>query len=286
MKKEYLILAAVIALLSGYLVLHKENGNNYALPELSKIEISDITGIDIKQKEKSFLLKKDDNLWFLGDKKYPADSNKVDKMVDIVKELSVTALVSEQGSLKRYELDPENRIKVKVLSGSETIREFEIGKTAPTYNHTFIRIKGDKKVYHAKKSFRSDFDLTVGDLRDKKVFSFELESINEITIEKGELKKEFYLAENKLFDQDSDETVENEIGNLVDKDSDNGKFDNEKKEKIWKSKEGSEFDKKAFDSLVSMVSDFNCSQYSDSDSKELYLSLKPLCRIIVDDMVF
>ena len=114
--------------------------------------------------------------------------------------------------------------------------------------------------------------------------------VNKITVERGEFKKEFYLTENKLSDQKSDETLENELGNetgnLVYKDSDNGKFDNEKKEKIWKSKEDSDFDKKAFDSLVSMVSDFNCSRYTDSDSKEPYRRIEPFCRIIVDDMVF
>jgi len=49
MKKEYLILIVIIIFASSYLLLHKENQNNYTLPKIEKIDTSKVTGIIIKR---------------------------------------------------------------------------------------------------------------------------------------------------------------------------------------------------------------------------------------------
>ncbi|MBF0259817.1 MAG: DUF4340 domain-containing protein [Desulfamplus sp.] len=133
----------------------------------------------------------------MTDKNYPASKESVTQILDIVKDLKLSALVSESGNLNPYELDSKNRISVTVKSAVETLRKFEIGKTAPSFRHTFVRLDGNSNVYHAAKSFRRDFDKTVDDLRDKKVLSFDKSKISSIALKKGETIKEIAIKDGK-----------------------------------------------------------------------------------------
>jgi len=169
MKKEYLILIALILILGAYLLFHKENKDNTILPEIIKIDISKITGLVIDKKEGPIKFTKKEGGWVLTDKEYPADSPSVENMLDTLKKLKLSALVSQKGDLKKYELDNENHIKVKAVNGQETLFEFTMGKTAPTFNHTFVMLTNDKNVYHANGSFRSYFDKSVEDFKEKKI---------------------------------------------------------------------------------------------------------------------
>ena len=45
--------------------------------------------------------------------------------------------------------------------------EFTIGKQAPSFNHTFVMTGSDKNIYHAKGSFRADFNKTVDEFKEK-----------------------------------------------------------------------------------------------------------------------
>lgn len=169
MKKEYLILIALILILSGYLLFHKKNKATYVLPEIVKLDTAKITDIIINKKEGQIKFTKKEKVWILTDKAYPADSSSVENMLDTLKTLKLSALVSQKEDVKRYELDEENRIQVNVMNGQETLFEVTLGKTAPTFNHTFIMLKNDKNIYHANGNFRSYFDKTVEDFKEKKI---------------------------------------------------------------------------------------------------------------------
>ncbi|MCP4671126.1 MAG: DUF4340 domain-containing protein, partial [Desulfobacula sp.] len=83
------------------------------------------------------------------------------------KTFKLTALVSQKSDLQRYELDEKKSIHVKLLEKEKTIFEFTMGKSAPSFNHTFAMIAGDKNIYHAKGSFRADFNKTVDEFKEK-----------------------------------------------------------------------------------------------------------------------
>ncbi|OQY02608.1 MAG: hypothetical protein B6I26_00180 [Desulfobacteraceae bacterium 4572_130] len=258
MKKEYFILIFFIILLSVYLFLHKENKSNYSLPNISKIKSSDITKINIAKKDNNLLLQKENNNWFINNEKYPANLEKINNMLDIIQNLKLTALVSEKKDFKRYELDPEKSIKVKAEIDSKVVRNFEIGKTAPTYNHTFIKLKNNNKVYYALKNFRSNFNQTVDDLRDKTILSFNQENIKQIIFEKENIKKQLDLKEIKNSDNKNDEKI-----------------------KIWESKDKSTFDIKIVKNLISMLSNLKCLKYIYKDSKKEYQPRKFLYKVTI-----
>jgi hypothetical protein len=92
-------------------------------------------------------------------------------MLDAVAGLKATALVSEAQDYQRYELDEAHRIAVTAWAGGTRARAFEIGKTAPSFRHTFIKLAGDSRVFHAQGNFRNAFDQKAEALEDKTVMT-------------------------------------------------------------------------------------------------------------------
>lgn len=257
MKKEYLILIALIFILSAYLFLHKENKDNYTLPAIKKIDISEITGFILNKKQGPIKFIKKEKTWTLTDKEYPADPSSVESILDTIKTLKLSALVSQKQDLKRYELDDENRIQVKVMKGPSAIFEFTMGKTAPTFNHTFVMISDDNNIYHANGSFRSNFDKTVEDFRDKKVLEFKQAAIKRFTIEKDGLSRTLISKEEKK--------------------------DKEKSSITWSSEDGTLVDNKVVSTLLSSLSFLECETYLESLSKNEVEKEKQLCKIHLEN---
>ncbi len=283
MKKEYLILAVVIAALCAYLVLHRENKTNYTLPQVPVVKINDITEINIVKDKKAVTLKKKDGRWFIGDNKYPADKEKVKAMLNVIAKLSLSDLISQASDNTRYELDSAHGIKIAAKNESGSIlRKFSIGKTAPTYRHTFITIDNNKNVYYARGNFRSDFDYDIDGFRDKTILSFNKDTITELKVKKGQNKKEFFLKVEKV--------AENKIPNdKLDKNA--GKPEKDLKNKAvkaapvkkWESKDNSYFNSSDIKDLISNFTNLKCSRYIYNVSKESYKSKIPLFVIQMKD---
>jgi len=255
MKKEYLILVALILILGAYLLFHKENKNHYVLPDIAKIDISKITGLVIEKKQNPIEFTKKEGTWVVSDKGYPADSSSIEKMLDTLKKLKLSALVSQKEDLNRYELDNDNLILVKALTGQKIIFEFTMGKTAPSLNHTFVRLKDNKNIYSANGNFRSDFDNSLEDFRDKKVLEFKEASIKQIFIEKDEISKTIISKE--------------------------GKKEKEETSITWTSDDGTPVDTEMISTLMSAVSFLKCEKYLDDDTRNKLEKEKPLCKIIL-----
>ncbi len=263
MKKEYLILIALILILGAYLLFHKENKGHYTLPEISKIDVAKITGLTLDKKEGTIAFTKKGENWVLTDKAYPADSPAVENMLDTLKTFKLSALVSQKGNLERYELDDDHHIRVKLSQGANTIFEFTLGKTAPSFNHTFVMLTNDNNIYHANGNFRSSFNKTEDDFRDKKVLEFKQASIKQFTIEKDGVSKTLILKEDKKNPKKS---------NLE-------KSDKNETDITWTAEDGTSADKEAVSNLLSSVSFLECEKYVDSPPKNELEKDIPLCKI-------
>ncbi len=197
MKKEYLILILIIAGLSAYLFLHKENRDNYTLPAIEKIDTANITAIEITRSDSTVRLDKADKAWTVTDGKFPADASMVETLLDTIKTFRLTALVSQKSDLSRYELDKGSRIAVRFFESDSPVFELTIGKDAPTFNHTFVMVGSDPNVYHAAGSFRNDYDRDAGEFRDKLVLEVKKGAVKSFTVAKGKLSKTLIAEETK-----------------------------------------------------------------------------------------
>jgi hypothetical protein len=183
MKKEYMILLGIIAVLLIYLLFGTGRSKmSYDVPKLKNLVQEDITRIEISLADRSVTLAGGGEDWMIQPQGYPADPVKVKDMLDTIAGLQLTELAAEKQDYQRYDLDEDSGITVKAYGDQELLREFAIGKTPSTYRHTFVRMADDIRVYYARESFRSRFEFEVKDLRDKRVMSFDKNEISEIRI--------------------------------------------------------------------------------------------------------
>jgi hypothetical protein len=256
-KKEYFILAGIMAALILYLVLHRSDRTHYKLPDITGISGKQISKLEIRKADKTLVLNKKDNTWFIDPKGYPADPDKVKNMLDVIEKLTLTALVSESKNYERYDLTNDKKISVKAWEGKTLSREFDIGKAANTYQHTFVRLVTDSNVYHARGDFKRKFDQTVDDLRDKTVLSYSQKDIREITLTKD--KKTITLTQKQILEQE---------GKKMDKPDKTS----EKPETqiVWQDAEGKKTDTGKVDRLLSFLNPLECETYITDAKKDDY----------------
>ncbi len=251
-KKEYILLVAIILALSIYLLKRNTNKLNYQLPSLSNIPIENISKIEISGLDNHITLQKKDKKWYIGKMSYLADSTKTKDILDVIGRLSLTALVSESKEYSRYHLNDDKKISVKAWVDDSIKREFMIGKAASSYQHTFVKISGDHRVYHAIGNFRGKFDQTIDKLRDKLVLSFQKGDIHEITITKGN-QSLVYKREPASPSEKSGQT--------------------------WKRSDSENVDESSLESLLDTLSHLRCDSYIPNKTKDDFT--KPLRSILL-----
>jgi hypothetical protein len=263
-KKEYVILVTVILALSLYLILRNPDRTLYQLPKVPDISKTNISKIEISKPDTTIVLKKKDDTWQIAPEGCPANTEKVKSMLEIIRKLTVTALVSESKNYIPYNLDDNKKITVRAWTGDTVAREFEMGKAATSYQHTFVKLAGDDRIYHARGNFRGKFDQTVDKLRDQTVLSFDPKEIQEIQITKGGQVIGFAQTQAPV------EVTAGEEG-------EGQRPASQKTEGVWKTSDGKQGDETQVNRLLSTLSNLRCEQYIDGLKKEDFAN--PIFRI-------
>jgi len=183
-KKEYIILVLVIIGLSAYLVMRRTDRTLYRLPEIPSVAKNEITQVQLTKAGTQIVLNKKDTQWYIAPREYPADNKKVKVMLENIADLTLTALVAESKNYNRYDLEEGNKITVRAWRGDSLGRDIDVGKTASSFRHTFVKLAGDDRVFHARGNLRDAFDQNVDSLREKTVLAFKPDEIQEIEITK------------------------------------------------------------------------------------------------------
>jgi hypothetical protein len=254
-RKEYIILVAVILALSLYLLLRKQDRTHYKLPGVTPIAQADISKIEISNKGSAITLIKNDAIWRIAPEGYPADAGKVRDMLDKIEKLALTALVSESKDFARYNLGVDQKLTVKAWAGDTLKRDFAIGKVAPSYRHTFVQVSGDYRVYHASGNFGGVFDQTVDNIRDKVVLKFDKAEITEIRVSKGKESKGFGRKQLPV-----------EI--KLDQQGEASSPPATRTETLWETAEGQKAEQAELDRLLTILSNLRCEKYLDDRKKE------------------
>ncbi len=252
-KKEYLILTAIIITAGLYLTLHKSDQTQYELPEISKIEIDAITRIEITTLKNTITLDKKGTQWRLAPNGYPADGAKIKSMLFEIEEITITDLVSESKAYNRYQLGDEDKITARAWAQDKLKRELDIGKEAATFQHTYIRLPGNPNVYHARGDFRRKFDQDITDLRDREVLAFDPDALRHIRITVGPDTLEMKLKE--LPPADKEKTKKEADGPP------------EPPKNIWLAADGNPVDAGTLESFLSSINNLMCENYLEGRQK-------------------
>jgi hypothetical protein len=270
LKKEYLILIGVIAVLAiVFVVSGGRSKMRYRVPVLESLEKEGITRIEITRLGETVLLSKSQDVWTILPQEYKADPNKISSLLDVIADLALTELASEKKDDLRYELDEENKIGVRAFSGETLVREFDVGKVSPTYRHTFVRVGGDSRIYHARDSFRSTFDVDRSGLRHKSVMTFDKNEITEASISQEE--GAFHFTK-KLLPPESQPAE-------TDKEEEEELTEPAEPEEVWETEEGTRAKKTAVDSILNQLSDLSCDEFIEDKSKEDFVD--PICTVML-----
>ena len=254
-KKEYLILLLIIVALSVYLFIRKEDRTLYELPVLPGISKKDISKIEITKGKTSIVLNKKDDQWYIGSQQYPADKDKVNEMLDAIEQLTLTALVSESKNYIRYDLTDETKINAKAWQADTLKRNFDVGKAASSFRHTFVKLADDDRVFHARENFRNKFDQSVDNLREKTVFSVQVSDINQIHITKDQ--QSLTLNRTPIGEADKPQETDQAAASP----SPTIKAE-------WQTSDGKIADRSALNRLLSSLTNLRCDKFIDDRKKE------------------
>lgn len=245
-KKEYIILVLVILGLSLYILFGKPKSTHYNLMSLPEIKESKFTKIRLNASDGSILFKKRDGRWFVGEKAYPADEQKIKRILDVLDDLQVTALVPESGNFARYDLGEDKKIRVRAWTGQDMMRDFTVGKLAPTRRHTFVSLSKEKNVYHAPGSFRNYFEGKLAAFRDKTVLAFTAKQIKELRV---------------IFKDSSWSVLKQELksSDLAEKPKEGQQGDAH--QQVWQTAEGKKIARDKVQDFLSYINNFECKSY-------------------------
>ena len=254
-KKEYIILAVIIIALSVYLVMRRGDRTLYELPQMPQVPQKEITRIEITRGKAIIDLTKKDDSWYIAPKEYPADAGKVKNMLDNIEKLTLTALVSESQNYDLYDLSGEAKINVKAWQADSLKRDIDVGKTASSFRHTFVKTAGDERVFHARGNFRNTYDTTIDDLRDKLILTYPPSEIQQIQI----------TAENQTFILNRIQLPETKESPTADKKEDASP---PAQKAGWQTSDGRTADEAAVNRLLNTLSSLRCDTFIEDRAKE------------------
>ena len=258
-KKEYIILAVVIIALTVYLVMRSSDRTQYRLPDVPQAAAKDISRLQITRGQTTIIINKKDDKWYIAPDEFPADANKVKNMLNAVEKLTLTALVSESKNYNLYDLNEDKKLNVKAWQGEDLKRDFDLGKTASSFRHTFVRPAGDERVFHARGNFKNNFDFSVDDLRDKLVLALNPADIKLIQV----IKDQQTLTISK---SPAPVVVDN---TEAEKKSDPGPG---AKKSAWQAADGRPVEETAVNQLLNAVFDLRCEKFIIDRQKEDFTS--------------
>lgn len=186
MNKKYAILAGLIFGLGLLLVVQKVEVNH--LPKLKKWK-DDLTEITVKNNGTEILFSKNGNDWVVGADKFKCDKAVTDELVNSLRDMKISALISETANYNIYELEAAKGIQITAKKDGKVLRDFVIGKnSAGGQKQAYIKLAGKDKIYLVNGLSRTDFTKSVNDYRDKKIFDVPQDAIKEMAVTVGSQK--------------------------------------------------------------------------------------------------
>ena len=263
-KKEYIILVFIIIALSVYLYIRKTDRTLYELPELPQVNEKELTKLEITKGKTAMVLNKKDDKWYIAPAEYPTDAGKISDMLKAIKDFELTALVSESENYNRYELDEDQKINVKASQGGNLKMDIDVGKTASSFRHTFVRPAGEDRVFHARGNLKNAFDVTVDSLRDKVVLNLKPDDIQKLSVKKDQQSLSFTRVQAPV-EVKAPATEQNTTEKNTDASPPAPK-------QIWQASDGQPVNESALNQLLNAVANLRCETFIEDRKKEEYTS--------------
>jgi uncharacterized protein DUF4340 len=170
-----LIIALVVIAVIYFLTTRSSSSSDFD-KNFTDLDTESITKIEIT-KDSLITLVKENDVWMVDN--YKANQELVSSALEQVKNIKLARKVSSNPEKHtKYEVDKGTEI---VLSGDNETA-FILGKTGASYQNVFIRRDGEDEVFTTVKNFKSNFEKSVTDWKDKSILSVSKDAIASIVI--------------------------------------------------------------------------------------------------------
>ena len=184
-KRKIILLTACVLLLGIYIA---QLASSLRSSVKNKTLGADPDKLTIENAGTLIELAKSDDGWTIGEKRYKADTNTIDGLVNAVKNIRVLDTVAQAGSDavdERYEIDKANAIVVKAYKGNELVRTLTIGKASSTGSQSYVTLDGKKDIYLVSGTLRDTFKKDVAALRSKVVYAVDTSDLTAVSESMG-----------------------------------------------------------------------------------------------------
>ena len=184
-KRKIILLTACVLLLGIYIA---QLASSLRSSVKNKTLVADPDKLTIENASAVIELAKSDDGWTVGERRYKADTNAADALVNAVKNIRVLDTVAQAGSDavdERYEIDKANAIVVKAYKGNELVRTLTIGKTSSTGSQSYLTLDGKKDIYLVSGTLRDTFKKDVAALRSKVVYAVDTSDLTAVSESMG-----------------------------------------------------------------------------------------------------
>ena len=184
-KRKIILLTACVLLLGIYIA---QLASSLRSSVKNKTLGADPDKLTIENASAVIELAKSDDGWTVGERRYKADTNAADALVNAVKNIRVLDTVAQAGSDavdERYEIDKANAIVVKAYKGNELVRTLTIGKASSTGSQSYVTLDGKKDIYLVSGTLRDTFKKDVAALRSKSVYAVDTSDLTAVSESMG-----------------------------------------------------------------------------------------------------
>jgi len=154
----------------------KDRGGEEAPMVFTGNDTAGVTRVEVTGQDGKVTIQKGDGGWEVvkGEKRYPADSEGVERVLEQLPELNRGTVSSRNpDSHEKFMVDEENGVLVKVFNGEDNKAGFYVGKQGPDFFSSYIRNLEDDRVLLVKGQMKPLFDKRLKEWRDMKIVSFE-----------------------------------------------------------------------------------------------------------------
>ena len=243
-RNTYFILGILIVILSLYIAFRSGDRLQYVIPRPAILE--GIDSLKIERSTDTVDIAQSGETWVIQPEGYPVNPATMDIILDTVAKLKLTELVSVTRNYGRFELDESNRIRITAFQDGTEVRTFDLGKRSPTYDHTFIRLSDDDRIFHSPGDLRSYFTNTREGYRDKTALSFDADKITQINIKEAD--RQVVLNRTKT---DSSEGGSGSLGSIA-----------------WVPEEGEAWDTNEVEEVLGTLSSLQAYAYRDENERD------------------
>jgi|SRR5574344_28572 hypothetical protein len=127
----------------------------------------------------------ENSMWYVGEKKYPADNVSATKMADSIKNIKLLGILTRSpgSNLDKYGLDDGSKITVTASKDGSSVRTMTIGKNTTSGSQCYVQIDGKDTVYLAEGSLHDTYAVTVDALRSKEIYTTTADGISSVRVE-------------------------------------------------------------------------------------------------------